>query len=154
PSNQPAGVQFAVRSLAQFDRVDLNPGQSTQVTMHIPPRQLSYWSDAKQNWVLDAAGRTVSVGDADSLSRLPLQTTLKTTAKNITCNNQQLNATTINGNLTVAKGAWCDLVSVTVNGNVDLQQTSGTRLAGVTINGNLSAANATAAADPMSSGAN
>ena len=28
PSDSPAGIQFAVRSLAQFDRVELSPGQS------------------------------------------------------------------------------------------------------------------------------
>src|SRR5215472_13033592 len=154
PSDAPSGVQFAVRSLAQFGRVELDAGQSKQVTMHIPPRQLSYWSDATQNWVLDAAGRRVSVGDADSLGRLPLQATLKTTAKNITCTNRQFNATTINGNLTVPMGAWCDLVSVKINGNVNIQQSSGIRLSGVTVNGNVEANGTTNAGDPMSSGAN
>jgi hypothetical protein len=139
--------------LAQFGRVELDAGQSKQVTMHIPPRQLSYWSDATQNWVLDAGGRTVLVGDADSLGRLPLQATLKPATNNITCTNEQFNATTINGNLTVPKGAWCDLVSVKVNGNVNVQQASGVRLSGVTVNGNV-AASSTSALDPMASGAN
>src|SRR4029450_13353633 len=77
PSDQPAGVQFAVRSLSQFERVELAPGQSRKLTLHVPPRQLSSWSDAKQEWVLDRAGRTVFVGDADSLSQLPLRAALK-----------------------------------------------------------------------------
>ncbi|MBO0834983.1 MAG: glycoside hydrolase family 3 C-terminal domain-containing protein, partial [Actinobacteria bacterium] len=152
PKDAPAGVQFAVRSLAQFGRVELNPGQAKQVTLHIPARQLSYWSEAKQNWVLDAAGRRVSVGDADALAHLPLQTTLKAAPNSITCSDQQFNATTINGNLTIPPGAWCDLVRVTVNGNVSIQGT-GVRMSGVTINGNV-AASTSDASDPLSSGAN
>ena len=154
PTDAPAGVQFAVRSLAQFDRVELAPGASKDLTLHVPVRQLSYWSDAKQEWVLDAAGRTLSVGDADAPSNLPLQATLKAASKNITCANEQLNATTIDGNLTVPKGAWCDLVSVNVKGNVQLQQSSGVRLAGVNVKGNFEANNTGGAGDAMSSGAN
>ena len=44
PSQQPAGVQFAVRQLVQFGRVTLNPGQSQHVTVHVPLRELQYWS--------------------------------------------------------------------------------------------------------------
>jgi len=47
PSDAPAGVQFAVRSLAQFDRVEIDPGKSTDVNLHVDARQLSYWSDAR-----------------------------------------------------------------------------------------------------------
>ena len=47
PSDAPAGIQFAVRSLAQFDRVELQPGQSKTVTLHVPARQLSYWSESQ-----------------------------------------------------------------------------------------------------------
>jgi beta-glucosidase len=148
------GVQFAVRSLAQFARVDLSPGESQDVMLHVPSRQLSYWSDEKQEWVLDPAGRTISVGDADASASLPLHATLGGGSSNITCSNEQLNATTINGNLTVPRGAWCDLVRVNVNGNVLLQQTAGVRLAGSAINGNVQVDNTSDAADAMSSGAN
>ena len=61
PSDSPAGIQFAMRSLAQFDRVSLGPGQSRTVTLHVPARELSYWSDAKQQWVLDS-GRPHALG--------------------------------------------------------------------------------------------
>ncbi len=47
PSQQPAGIQFAVRQLSQFDRVTLDPGQSSVVQMHVPLRQLQYWSAAQ-----------------------------------------------------------------------------------------------------------
>ena len=82
PSDAPDGIQFAVRSLAQFDRISLDPGQSKTVTLHVPPRELSYWSETAQQWVLDPGGRTIWVGDADSSSALPLSTTLKSSAGN------------------------------------------------------------------------
>jgi hypothetical protein len=104
--------------------------------------------------VLDAVGRPVSVGDADAPANLPLHATLGGGSSNITCSNEQLNATTIYGNLTVPKGAWCDLVRVTVNGNVLLRQTAGVRLAGSAVNGNVQVDNTSDASDAMSSGAN
>ena len=126
PSDQPAGVQFAVRSLAQFDRVELAPGESKKVTLHVNRRALSYWSEAQQKWILDADGRTVSVGDADAVSHLPLQTTLHAPGKgDVTCSNEQINAAVIDGNLNVEKGDWCDLVDVTVNGDLHIDRTSG-----------------------------
>jgi hypothetical protein len=154
PSDAPTGVQFAVRSLAQFDRVELDPGESQDVTLHIPSRQLSYWSEATQQWVLDSGGRAVWVGDADLPANLPLQGTLQAGSKNVTCENEQLNATTIDGNLTVEKGAWCDLVHVTVNGDLQVQKGGGIRISGGTVTGNLQVINIGGAGDPMSSGAN
>src|SRR5262249_44934023 len=68
PSTQPAGIQFAVRQLAAYDRITLQPGQSAQVTMNVPLRQLQYWSAAKQQWITAAGSRTVYVGTADSLA--------------------------------------------------------------------------------------
>jgi hypothetical protein len=155
PSDQPVGIQFAVRALAQFDRVSLAPGQAQDLALHVAPRQLSYWSTTAQKWVLDPGGRTVFVGDADALSNLPLQTTVTTSGKgNVACADEQFNASTINGNLTVPQGDWCDLVDVAVNGNLQLHQASGVRIVSSTISGNLESDNAAAAADPRSSGAN
>ena len=154
PADAPAGIQFAVRSLAQFDRVSLDPGQSQTVTLHVPPRQLSYWSETAQQWVLDSGGRTLWVGDADAATSLPLSATLRSANPNITCSDEQFNATTINGNLTVPQGTWCDLVDVTVKGNVLVQQSSGVRIQGATIGGNLQAENSADAADPLSADGN
>jgi hypothetical protein len=120
----------------------------------VPARQLSYWSDATQKWVLDSGGRGLWVGDADQTTSLPLHTTLPAANKNITCSNGELNATTIPGNLTVPKGSWCDLVDVIVNGNLQAQNGAGLRVQGSTIDGNLQAQGTTAAGDPLSSGAN
>jgi beta-glucosidase len=154
PSDAPAGAQFAVRSLAQFDRVQLDAGASADVSLHVDARQLSYWSEASQQWVLDPGGRNIWVGDADAAANLPLNATLKAVGKNITCSNQQLNATTIDGNLVVASGAWCDLVRVKVNGNLLAQQARGIRLVGSFVKGNVIAGRVSGAADLMSSGAN
>ena len=62
PGNQPAGVQFAVQSLVGFTRVTLAPGHTQDVTLHVAPRQLSYWSTATQQWVRASGWRTVSIG--------------------------------------------------------------------------------------------
>ncbi|HEU5213852.1 MAG TPA: glycoside hydrolase family 3 C-terminal domain-containing protein [Gaiellaceae bacterium] len=155
PSDQPDGVQFAVRALAQFDRVELAPGASKVVTLHVDRRALSYWSDAKQQWVLDGNGRTLYVGDADDPAHLPLQTTVKLPARgDMTCSNEQINATTVEGNLRVEKGDWCDLVDVTVNGDLHIDKSSGVRLESVDVGGNADVNKTGAAADPLSAGTN
>ena len=65
PSTQPSGIQFAVRQLAQFTRVTLQPQQSQQVFLHVALRQLQYWNSATQQWLLATGDRTVYVGSAD-----------------------------------------------------------------------------------------
>ena len=62
PSEIPTGVQFPVRALAGFDRIHLAAGEAKNVTLHIPLRQLQYWSTASGKWVTAIGKRTVSVG--------------------------------------------------------------------------------------------
>jgi beta-glucosidase len=62
PGEIPAGVQFPVRSLVAFDRIHLAAGESKTVTLHVPLRQLQYWSTASGSWVKAKDQRTVSVG--------------------------------------------------------------------------------------------
>jgi beta-glucosidase len=62
PSEISTGVQFPVCSLVAFDRVHLAAGETKTVTLHIPLRQLQYWSTASGNWVKARGKRTVSVG--------------------------------------------------------------------------------------------
>ena len=62
PSEIPAGVQFPVRALAAFDRVFAPAGKSRNVTLHVAPRQLQYWSTAAGKWLTTSGQRTVSVG--------------------------------------------------------------------------------------------
>jgi len=154
PRDQPAGVQFAVRSLAQFARIELAPGKSKKVTLHVDRRALSYWSEAQQKWILDADGRTISVGDADATSQLPLQKTFHAPGKgDVTCTNEQINAAVVDGTLKV-EGDWCDLIDVTVNGDLHIDKTSGVRLESVDVTGNADIAHAGDAADPLSAGTN
>ena len=62
PKDVPSGVQFAVKSLAAFDRVTVAAGQSRDVTIHVPARQLQYWSVADNGWKFPTGTRTVFVG--------------------------------------------------------------------------------------------
>lgn len=70
PSEVPAGVQFPVRALVAFDRVHINPSATRIITMHVPLRQLQYWSTAQTKWVTDTGKRTVSVGASSRDLRL------------------------------------------------------------------------------------
>ncbi|NYF90330.1 glycoside hydrolase family 3 C-terminal domain-containing protein [Tunturiibacter empetritectus] len=63
PEQQPDGVQFAPKTLAAFDRVTLASGESKDVTMHVSPRALEYWSVAEKKWVRSDA-RRVRVGSS------------------------------------------------------------------------------------------
>jgi beta-glucosidase len=70
PAEIPTGVQFPVRTLVAFDRVHLAPGESKEVTLHVEPRQLQYWSTNDQKWTTPAGKRTVSVGASSRDLRL------------------------------------------------------------------------------------
>jgi beta-glucosidase len=154
PSDQPAGIQFAVRQLSQFDRVTLQPGQTRQVTMSVPLRQLQYWSDTHQQWITASGSRTVYVGDADSLASLPLRATVTIPVSgNVSCVDEQLSAVMVAGDVTVPRGAWCDLIDASIAGNLEVSGT-GLRVAGSTIGGNLDIGGVRDAADPLSSGTN
>jgi beta-glucosidase len=65
PEHAPAGVQFAVRALAAFERVHLGAGESRQVLLHVAPRSLQYWSVAQQTWVSASGPRKVYVGGSE-----------------------------------------------------------------------------------------
>ena len=70
PSEIPAGVQFAVRALAGFDRIHLAAGETKTVTLHVAERQLQYWSTKEGKWVTATGKRTVSVGASSRDLRL------------------------------------------------------------------------------------
>ena len=75
PAPAPAGVAFPVRKLVAFDRVFVPAGQFATVRLHVPERQLQYWSTGDKKWVTLTAGRTLSVGP--SSGSLPLQAQLQ-----------------------------------------------------------------------------
>jgi beta-glucosidase len=62
PSEIPAGVKFPVRSLAGFERESISAGTSKDVTIHVAPRQLEYWSTKEGKWLRPSGKRTLSVG--------------------------------------------------------------------------------------------
>jgi beta-glucosidase len=62
PRPAPAGVAFAQRALASFDRITLAAGVQRRVHLHIPPERLRYWSNRDSAWHDARAGRTVYVG--------------------------------------------------------------------------------------------
>ena len=73
PDQPPAGAQFADSILAGFARLHLEPGQSTQIVLHVPPRQLQYWSTADGRWMTPAGSRTLWVGGSSRDRRLQNQ---------------------------------------------------------------------------------
>lgn len=58
-----------MRELKGFERVTLQPGETTTVTFDLGPDELRYWSTAAGEWVQDAAAFDLWVG-ADSLATL------------------------------------------------------------------------------------
>jgi beta-glucosidase len=76
PANNPTGTQFAVRALAAFDRVGLKPGDSKQITIQVPLRQLQYWSDITRSWQTTTGNRVVYVGASSRDLRLQQQITI------------------------------------------------------------------------------
>jgi beta-glucosidase len=155
PSTAVSGVQFAVRSLSQFTRVQLNPSQVASLTLHVTPRQLSYWSESAQKWMMATGTRTVYVGDADALSNLTQQASITVPATGaVECDNEAINATSIGGDLTVPAGSWCDLVDVSVGGDLTIKSTSGVRIRNSSVAGGVLINGATAAANPQSAGSN
>ena len=73
----PSDVQQVVRKLVQFDRVELAPGRARDVTLHVDPHELSYWSTAEQKWIVGTGVRQVLVGT--SSRDLPLGGTVDVT---------------------------------------------------------------------------
>ena len=70
PSEIPDGVQFPVRALVAFDRIHLAAGESKTLALHVPERQLQYWSTKEGKWVTPSGRRTVSVGRSSRDLRL------------------------------------------------------------------------------------
>jgi beta-glucosidase len=73
PEAPPAGVDFAVRALADFQRITLGPGEAKSVSLHIAPDRLRYWSIADSAWRVVSGARTVYVGASSRDLRLRQQ---------------------------------------------------------------------------------
>jgi len=76
PRDQPSGAQFAVRALAQFDRITVPAGESRDVTLHVEPRRLEYWSTDNDRWERATGTRTVYVAASSRDIRLQADATI------------------------------------------------------------------------------
>jgi beta-glucosidase len=70
PENGPIGVQFAEDVLAGFERIHLEPGQSSPLSIHVPSRQLQYWSTSSGRWMTPQGVRRLWVGGSSRDRRL------------------------------------------------------------------------------------
>jgi beta-glucosidase len=64
-----ASVPVAPKTLAGFARIELAPGASRVVRIHVPTRQLSYWSE-KGGWAEPGGARPIYVGASSRDIRL------------------------------------------------------------------------------------
>jgi beta-glucosidase len=70
PKIPPTGAQFAVRALAGFKRVSLQPGESRELSIHLEPRRFEYWATADGKWHTASGERMISVGPTSRDLRL------------------------------------------------------------------------------------
>ena len=69
----PAAAGEPPRQLKGFQKVTLQPGQSTTVHFTLTGHDLSYWDDAANGWVVPDGDFGVYVGDSSALANLPLR---------------------------------------------------------------------------------
>jgi beta-glucosidase len=69
----PAAAGEPPRQLKGFQKVTLQPGQSTTVHFTLSGHDLSYWNDTANGWVVPDGQYQVSVGDSSAPANLPLQ---------------------------------------------------------------------------------
>lgn len=75
PTTVPTGVQFAAKALAAYGRIDLAAGQTSTVALHIPLRQLQYWSDVS-GWTTTTGTRGLQVGPSERSTTLNATVTI------------------------------------------------------------------------------
>jgi len=69
----PAAAGEPPRQLKGFQKVTLQPGQSTTVRFTLNGHDLSYWNDTANGWVVPDGQFQVYVGDSSAVANLPLQ---------------------------------------------------------------------------------
>jgi beta-glucosidase len=65
-----APVEFAPKSLAGFARIELAPGHSRRVEIHIDARALTFWSAATHAWAMPKGTREIYLGSSSRDIRL------------------------------------------------------------------------------------
>jgi beta-glucosidase len=74
--NDPAASGNPPQQLAGFQRVSLNPGQSTTVSFTLTVHDLANWSNADNQWEAQAGTYGISVGDSSANRPLSAATSL------------------------------------------------------------------------------
>lgn len=69
-ANHVSRVEMPVKELRDFTKVDLQPGESTTVTMTLPRRAFSYYNVANQQWEADNGDYEIMVGSSSRDIRL------------------------------------------------------------------------------------
>lgn len=77
PDPAPSGAQFALRSLAAFDRISLRAGERRRVVLRAAPRALQYWSVRARRWLTATGRHSVYVGASSRDLRLTGSTTIQ-----------------------------------------------------------------------------
>jgi beta-glucosidase len=75
PATKPTGAQFAPKALAAYTRVHLGAGQSRTVVVHVPKRQLQYWSTTA-GWTAATGDRVLYVGASERVDALQRTVTI------------------------------------------------------------------------------
>jgi beta-glucosidase len=57
-----SSVERPLRKLASFARVSLDPGQTQRVTLEFPVKDLAYWDEARDSWVVEPISYTLGAG--------------------------------------------------------------------------------------------
>ena len=70
PAPRPPDGQFSPRRLVAFDRLHLAAGEARTVALHVPLRQLQYWSAMRHDWSTPSGQRTVYAGASSRDLRL------------------------------------------------------------------------------------
>ena len=76
PQNPPGNVPFVMKALAAYDRVAVPAGKTVRVELHVPLRQLQYWSTTA-GWTTATGARTVYVGASERDVRLSTSADIK-----------------------------------------------------------------------------
>jgi beta-glucosidase len=76
PASGPSGVAFVSKALAAYTRITLRPGQSREVRLQVPLRQLQYWDTGTSNWKTATGQRPVYVGNNERTTELAATVTV------------------------------------------------------------------------------
>ncbi|MGW2282614.1 glycoside hydrolase family 3 C-terminal domain-containing protein [Streptomyces sp. NPDC001770] len=92
------------RQLRGFQRVELSPGESKQVTFPVSMRDLSHWDTQAHKWVADIGSYGISVSDSSASNKLAgtLKVTSTATGNTVTVSNPSGMSSLVGSSATLA----------------------------------------------------